>query len=207
MNANQKADFYSLVSDALGFWKQDVSEFGLSVWWEGCKGFDFEQVSKALSAHATDPDRGQFAPKVADIVRQLGGTSTDRALVAWSKVHGAMSNVGAYQDVVFDDAAIHAVIQDMGGWPKLCRAELKEIGFLQHKFCETYRSYVNREFFDYPPRLVGDNGSSELWTKRGLKPPPPTVIGNVEQARLVYKKSMQHGASNLTHIITKALTQ
>lgn len=207
MNTEEKVNFYALVSDALGFWKQDVSEFGLAVWWEGCKGYDFEQVTKALSAHATDPDRGQFAPKVADIVRQLGGTTTDKAILAWSKVHSAMSSVGAYQDIVFDDAAIHAVLQDLGGWPKFCRAELKDLSYLQHQFCEAYRSYANRQFFDYPPKLVGDNGTNDLWLKRGLKPPKPAVIGNVEQARLVYKQSMQHGAVNITRLVAKTLAK
>jgi hypothetical protein len=45
--------------------------------------------------------------------------------------------VGAYQDVVFDDPAIHAVIEDCGGWPKVCRTELKELSYLQHRFCES----------------------------------------------------------------------
>jgi hypothetical protein len=87
MNINQKADFYRLVSDALGYWRQDVSEFALNVWWHGCQNYDFEQVSRALSDHATDPDKGQFSPKVADIVRILGGTKTDRSLRAWGRVN------------------------------------------------------------------------------------------------------------------------
>ena len=34
-------------------------------------------VGKALTAHATDPDHGQFAPKPADIVRKIQGTQAD----------------------------------------------------------------------------------------------------------------------------------
>jgi len=187
METIERASLYKIVSDVMGYYKQDASEFTLQVWWEACKNYDLEQVSKALTAHATDPDRGQFAPKVADIVRQLSGTSTERAAIAWGKVYEAMQRVGAYTDVVYDDPVIHAVIKDMGGWPKLCRAESENIGYLQHKFCETYRVYANRGGFDYPKYLIGDRSPDGDYLKRGLKIPAPVPIGNKEQARIVYK--------------------
>jgi hypothetical protein len=71
MNESQKPDFVKMITEVLAFYKQDTSRFAISVWWEAAKHFDFEQVSKALTAHAMDPDRGQFPPKPADLVRQL----------------------------------------------------------------------------------------------------------------------------------------
>jgi hypothetical protein len=174
MNINQKADFYRLVSDALGYWRQDVSEFALNVWWHGCQNYDFEQVSRALSDHATDPDKGQFSPKVADIVRILGGTKTDRSLREWGRVNEAMSSVGAYSDVDFGDGATHAAIRDMGGWPKVCRTNLTELGYLQHRFCELYKAYDGRENVSLP--LMGDRSPDEIFTKKGLPAPIPRLI-------------------------------
>ena len=117
MQLSEKPECLRLVASILDYYKQPFSEFVLAVWWEGCKGFALEQVSKALTRHATDPERGQYAPKVADIIKQLSGTVTDRAAMAWGKAYEAMQGVGAYTDVVFDDPVIHAVIADMGGWP------------------------------------------------------------------------------------------
>jgi hypothetical protein len=174
MNVAEKTDFYLLVSDALGYWKQDVSEFALSVWWNGCKGFEFDEVSRALSEHATDPDKGQFAPKVADIVRILGGTRTDRSLVEWGRVHEAMSRVGAYSDVDFGDHATHAAIRDMGGWPKVCRTNTDQLSYLQHRFCELYKAYDGREVDQI--QLMGDRSPDEMYRKRGLQPPKPILI-------------------------------
>ena len=109
-------------SSALNFSSlRPVSEFTLQVWCQACQPFTLEQISKAMTAHAVDPERGQFAPKVADVIRILQGTYTDRAQLAWGKALEAMSSVGAYSDVIFDDPAIHAVIEDLGGWPKVCR--------------------------------------------------------------------------------------
>lgn len=174
MNQAEKHDFYALVADALGYWKQDVSEFALQVWWNGCQPFEFEDVSRALSQHATDPDKGQFAPKVADIVRILGGTKTDRSLREWGRVHEAMSRIGAYTDVDFQDPATHAAIRDMGGWPKLCRTETDQLSYLQHRFCELYRAYDGREIEQI--LLAGDRSPDEMYRKRGLKPPEPVNI-------------------------------
>lgn len=174
MNTEQKTDFYLLVNDALGYWKQDVSEFALSVWWNGCKGFEFDQVARALSEHATDPDKGQFAPKVADIVRILGGTRTDRSLLEWGRVHTAMSSVGAYSDIDFADPATHAAIRDMGGWPKICRTNIDELSYLQHRFCELYKAYDGREVEQV--HLIGDRSPDEMYAKRGLQAPKPVLI-------------------------------
>ena len=107
--------FRDLLSDVMAYYGKDASNFVLDLWWNACSGFDIEQIATALQQHCTDPERGQFAPKVADIARVLSGTTTERAAMAWGAVHGAMSSVGAYTDVVFDDPAVHAVIEDLGG--------------------------------------------------------------------------------------------
>lgn len=180
--------FVQLITDVLAFYRQDVSDFAVSVWWEACKPFDFEQVSKALTAHALDPERGQFAPKPADIVRVLAGTPTDRALMAWGKVYGAIGSVGAYRDVVFDDPIIHAVVEELGGWPAVCRTKTAELGWLQHRFTEAYRAYARLpEVRDYPRVLAGDRSSNDVYAMRSLPPPKPEVVGDVERARGVYR--------------------
>jgi len=174
MNPSQKADFYALISDVLGYWKQDVSEFALNVWWHGCQNFELSQVSQALSSHATDPDKGQFAPKVADIVRILGGTKSDRSLREWGRVYEAMSRVGAYQDVDFGDGATHAAIRDMGGWPKMCRTEMDQLSYLQHRFCELYKIHDGQS--DGVPALMGDRSPDEMYKKKGLPAPKPFLV-------------------------------
>jgi hypothetical protein len=150
MKAEDKQALTELVSQVLAYYRQPVSEFTLSVWWSACQPYSLEQIRKAMTAHATNPDGGQFAPKVADLVRILEGTHTDRAMLAWGKVHEAMSAVGAYQDVVFDDPAIHAVLEDLGGWPKVCRSELKDLSYLQKRFCDGHKAYTGRGTFPYP---------------------------------------------------------
>lgn len=187
MQPSDKPALVALVSDVLAYYRQPVSEFTLSVWWSACQRFEMDQVRKALTAHATDPEHGKFAPKVADLVRLLAGTVTDRAALAWGKVHEAMSAVGAYQDVIFDDAAIHAAIDDMGGWAKVCRTELKDLSYLQHRFAEAHKAYSARGEFGYPRRLAGDRSPDAEYEAKGIPLPRPAVVGDPQMARLVYQ--------------------
>ena len=201
MQQHERAEFGQLVTDVLAYYRQDASRFVLDLWWNACQPFDFQQVQKAMQRHATDPEHGQFAPKVADLVRILAGTTTDRASLAWGKVLEAMSAVGAYTDVVFDDPAIHAAAEDMGGWPKMCRTETKELGHLQHRFMQSYRAYTERGQFDFPKRLGGDRSPDSEYEKAGLKLPRPALIGNPERAKQVY----QQGGNGKTAITFQSI--
>lgn len=185
MQQADKVKFSALITDVLAFYKQDVSKFAVSVWWQACEPFDFEQVSKALSAHAVDPERGQFAPKPADVVKVLAGTKTDRARLAWGKAFDAMQRVGAYQSVAFDDPVIHAVIEDLGGWTKLCRSDMKELSFIEHRFCESYRAYSGRPDLSYPAKLIGEYEAVNR--HEGRKVAPPVLIGNAQKAQEVLR--------------------
>lgn len=186
MQQHERGEFAQLITDVLAYYRQDASRFVLELWWNACQGFDLDQIRNAVQRHCTDPERGQFAPKVADIARVLQGTATDRAALAWGKCLEAMSSVGAYTDVVFDDPAIHAVVDDLGGWPKLCRTDMKELGYVQHRFCESHRAYTGRGAFDYPRRLSGDRSPDSEYEKKGLKLPRPALIGDAARAKQVY---------------------
>lgn len=183
MTDNDKQDFVLLLTDVLAFYRQDVSRFAASVWWEACKGFDLSQLRKAFNSHAIDPDRGQFAPKPADIVRALHGTRTDQARVAWGKTFDAMQRVGAHQTVVFDDHIIHACVEDIGGWQKICRSNMDELSYLEHRFCESYRAYASRGLEQYPAKLIGEFEC--INRHEGKRVAPPVLIGNAEKARQV----------------------
>jgi hypothetical protein len=75
----------------------------------------------------------------------------------------------------------------MGGWPKFCRVESKDLSYLQHRFAESYRAYSERGAFDFPRKLGGDRSSDDVYRMRGLEPPKPVPIGDPEKARAVYK--------------------
>lgn len=176
--------FYELVGNVYAFYRMDCSPFALGVWWEACKPFDLTAVSRALSSHAVNPDSGQFLPKPADVVRSLQGGTQDQANRAWSKLDAAIRSVGTYQDVVFDDALIHAVVRDMGGWILLGQKTEDEWKFLHNEFVNRYRGYSMRgERPEYPPMLTGIAGAHNR--NQGLRADPPVLLGDPNMARAV----------------------
>jgi len=180
---SDKGAFAALLTDALAYWRQDVSDFTLRVWWVGCSGYALEQVSKAISAHAADPQRGSFAPMLADVVRQLDGTHTDRSLMAWGMVLTACREIGAYRSVVFPDAAIHAAIHDVGGWPAVCRCDGAELPHMQRRFCESFRAYAARGVSAWLPVMLGVHEASNAISGRIVG--QPVLIGDEQGCRRV----------------------
>lgn len=205
MRLPDRPAFAQLITDVLAYYRQDASRFVLDLWWNACQGFEMEQIQKAMQKHCTDPERGQFAPKVADLARILQGTTTDRAALAWGKVHEAMSSVGAYTDVVFDDPAIHAVIEDLGGWPKVCRTEVKELSYLQHRFQVAHRAYTENGQFDYQRRLPGDRSPDHEFASRGIPLPRPALVGNRERAIAVLKNGSATGKTRISTLPEQAM--
>lgn len=184
MRQDEHQAFAEFLGGVLGFYGQSVTAFAMSVWWQACENFELSQVRKAMTAHAMDPDRGQFPPKPADIVRQLQGTHADRSLMAWGKVYEAMGRVGAYTSVAFDDPAIHSAIEDMGGWPALCRSTMDELPFVQKRFCDAHKAYTARGHTSpHPAYLMGEHEA--INRKDGRRIAAPVLIGDPEQAQLV----------------------
>lgn len=206
MNASDRAEFARLLAGVMAIYQRDVSEFALGVWWNACERYDMDQVRTAFTAHTMDPEVGQFPPKPADIVKQLQGTHGDRALVAWGKTFEAMQVIGSYDSVAFDDGVIHAVVEDLGGWPALCRTNTDELPFVQRRFCDAYRAYSRRPDTKFPPRLVGtiecDNGE-----KYRHHNPPVVLIGNRDRAKQVMRVGVASGRQtySLANMATDAM--
>jgi hypothetical protein len=194
MQLSDKPKFLEVLAGVHDFYGKELSAFAGQVWWQAVSGFGLEQATKALSAHLMDPDRGQFMPKPADLVRQLQGTHADRSLVAWGKVLETIRRVGAYKTVVFDDPAIHAAITDMGGWPAVCCTEVDELPFLQKRFCELHRVFAQRGQGEYPPALMGVFEAANRHNGQPVQ--PPILIGDPARAQAV----MQGGGGDRVQI-------
>lgn len=180
--------FHEGINGVMSFYSKSVSTFALDVWWSALKGYELSAVVDAFNRHLANPDTGQFAPKPADIVRMLQGSTQDSALRAWAKVDKAVRQIGTYCDVVFDDALIHCVLQDMGGWIALGTKNENEWPFVAKEFENRYRGFkISGQSFDYPGILIGiANAHNE---QKGLDRERPVLVGN----DLVAMQVMQGG--------------
>ena len=184
MQTEQFQKFHDGISGVMSFYGKGVSTFQLDVWWNALKGYELDAVSDAFNRHLANPDVGQFAPKPADIIRMLQGSTQDSALRAWAKVDKAVRQVGTYEDVVFDDAIIHRVITDMGGWIGFGSKGDDEWPFVAKEFENRYRGFRgSNEKFDYPGKLVGIANINNA--RNGHKLEAPVLIGDELKARQV----------------------
>jgi hypothetical protein len=156
MQADDFGAFNDLMTGVYSFYSKEASSFSLDVWWHAMKPYDFDAVRDALGRHCVNPDSGQFLPKPADVVKMLEGSTLDSAVLAWTKVDAAVQRVGTYTTVVFDDALIHRVLDDMGGWIQMGTKTIDEWPFVAKEFQQRYRGYKARRVVpEYPPKLLG----------------------------------------------------
>ena len=156
------------------------------IWFNSMKKFSLEAVSKAFAKHINTPDTGRFMPKVADITKILEGTSKDGAYVAWTKVKDSIAQVGMYESICFDDAIIHLVIKDLGGWITLCQKQDKELPFIANEFRSRYEGYKSKaDIPNFPKRLAGIHESDN--TRKCLTDhiPKPVLVGDRMKALMI----------------------
>lgn len=172
-----------------GAWElcgRNVTPAAIMLAFEALRRYELGAVMAGLTRHALDPDRGQFPPKPADIVRHVEGGTEDRALLAWSKVDRAMRSVGPYQTVAFDDPVIHAVLWDMGGWIKIGEKTDDDWPFVAKEFQNRYRGYASRGLVSrYPAMLVGIVDAKNRAIAGGSGPHFVALIGDQPAARHV----------------------
>jgi hypothetical protein len=178
--------FHDGIAGVMSFYGKSVSRFALDVWWTALRKFDLAAIVDAFNRHLANPDSGQFAPKPADIIRMLQGSTQDSAMRAWAKVDQAVRGVGTYCDVVFDDALIHRVIQDMGGWIALGTRSEDEWPFVAKEFENRYRGFSARgERPSYPAMLTGLATAHN--SRNGYHAETLILVGNEQSARQVLR--------------------
>ena len=174
-SATQRAvEFAKLISGIGEIYSWEFSPQVIEIYWRILEPFSFEDVKAAIYRHIQDPDVGRFLPKPADIIMAIEGSSQNRALAAWSKVIWGLQRVGTHTRVTFDDALIHLVVMDMGGWIRLGNSEERQMPFIAKEFQERYREYVRRKPSKHPKYLYGRYASSK-----------PVLIGDALKAQEV----------------------
>lgn len=176
-------DFAKLMMTMGELYGKTISPQLTELYWRLLEKFQWEDVKLALQSHSTNPDGGQYFPKPADVVRFIEGSGEVQALQAWTKVSEAVQRIGAYQSLAFDDALIHAVLEAMGGWVKLCAMKFTDMPFIGNEFQKRYMGFVLKKPERYPKYL---SGLSEIEnTKNGYSVKPPLLVGDTKKVEAV----------------------
>lgn len=189
-----KANLAQILTGLGEIYDKNISQNMADIYLDILKDFAYEDVSRAANLHQLNPDSGRFFPKPADFMRHLSGGNHDKALQAWVKLDKAVRTVGPYRSVVFDDALIHAVISDMGGWIELGNKDDEQWPFVQNEFVKRYRGYADKgETPAYVAKLLGI--AEAHYEAHGHKGKEETVLlGNSSEAM----KVLQGGSASVT---------
>lgn len=143
-------------------------------------------------------------PKPGELIAALEGNALQQAQQAWTKVMHAIRRIGGDKTLVFDDALIHAVIDDMGGWVRLCEMQVKDEPYKQREFEGRYINYRRNPPTQYPRQLTGRMGFENL-AKCYAGDDWPRIVGDEKKALAVFKAGQD--AATLSSYKTLSLSR
>lgn len=191
--------FQEVFSVIAELYDKNPSTFLFDIWFNALERFEIDSIERAFNIHAQTPETGRFMPKPADIIQIIEGSSKDVAYSAWTKIKKAVGMVGSYQTVVFDDPIIHRVLQDMGGWIRICSLPEKDLPFSKNEFLNRYKGFKQQgETPEYPPKLIGITEGENRVGGFTDQIPEPVLIGNPEQAQEVMLLGSDRPALQIT---------
>lgn len=138
MQRNTLAASLALLAEVFG---REVSPVLTEVYWEIFRGYPDATFRKAVLLALKTLS---FFPKPSDLLRILEGAPEDRALIAWQTLEKAIRTVGSWDSVRFDDPALSAAVEGLGGWTKVCEWTEEEMPFRRREFEQLYRVFADR---------------------------------------------------------------
>lgn len=146
---------------------ENMSEEKLNIYCLALSNLTVEQLNNAFISMVRDRVYKSF-PQVAEIITYAMGTNekhiNSRIVIAKEQLKRAIAKFGAYQSVQFEDLGIHAIIDSLGGWQKLCQLSEEEFKkFLTFEFSKIYEVYV-RTPYNVNKHYIGyfDQANNEL---------------------------------------------
>lgn len=125
------------------YYERELTEFAISVWLDDLAPYPIGLVERAFVAHRRDPERGQWMPKSADVLRHLAVSVEESATVAWARLLELVRSNGASRMPVLDDAT-RLALESIGGWSVLCRSQERDLPHLQRRFGESFGVWLHR---------------------------------------------------------------
>lgn len=134
---------------------REPTEILLDTYYALLKDLSEDQFQSAVT-HVLSDRQYTNLPIPANIREAAIGKLDDEALIALAKLERAMPTWGAYRSIIFDDPIIHAIVQSMGGWVKVCVMPDDEWKFRRIEFLKTYKAFApNLNRLQVPFKLVG----------------------------------------------------
>lgn len=143
MTRDEQQRLLQTLAGVYAYYERELTEFAVSVWVEDLQAFAIDAIERAFTAHRRDPQRGQWLPKSADILRHLTPVDGEAGALAWTQLMAEVRSCGSYGRPRID-ASTRLALDTVGGWGALCRAQERELPHLQRRFLEAFGIFEAR---------------------------------------------------------------
>lgn len=138
-----KERFIEILSATMEIYNKELSELGIQMYYNTLKDYNTDTVMQAFNI-AIKTNKYNVLPKPAEIIEIIEGSKEEKADIAWGSVIQAMRKHGHYASIDFEDTAISATINHLGGWQYLCGQTKEELHFIQKDFIRLYNAFSKR---------------------------------------------------------------
>lgn len=172
---SKEQTFKEIVATMHEIYDKQLSSVAQKIWWNALKPYSSSQISQAMSDHLTDVDSGKFAPKPADLIAKINGTTKQievsieaKAIAAWDEAYKAMMKSGQYQSITLNDPMGMKVIQHLGGWPSFCMMRQDEGQWRRKEFIAAYKTLQGSENLPAMLTGVGEKSAEKIEGQKSL---------------------------------------
>ena len=128
----------------------EMTKEKLNIYYLALSSLTAEQLNAAFISMVKNRVYKNF-PQIAEILQYASGTTEneldDRIVIAKRMLKNAIVKYGSYGSVEFEDKSIHAVIDALDGWQKLCAMSSDELEkFLTFEFGKIYKAYARNKY-------------------------------------------------------------
>nr|DAX56334.1 MAG TPA: hypothetical protein [Caudoviricetes sp.] len=128
----------------------DMSKEKINIYYLALSNLTVYQLNSAFISMVRNRVYKNF-PQVAEIIQYATHTTEseldDRIVLAKQMLKNTIVRYGSYGSVEFKDKGIHAVIDTLDGWQKMCSMSSDELEkFLTFEFAKIYKAYTRHNY-------------------------------------------------------------
>jgi hypothetical protein len=142
----QKYEQFAKNMAGLGeLFNKEISPSLMELYWQILDNLTDTQFEKACQEAAR---KRRFFPKPAELLELIEQDPASLALAAWDKLTQAIRDYGQYRSIEFDDPALTATVESMGGWVTACLWRADDLPHRRREFLSTYQVMSQRAFLE-----------------------------------------------------------
>ena len=173
----------------------EMTQEKLNIYFIALCNLSKEELGKAFISMVKNRVYKGF-PQIAEILQYATGTTEseleDRIVIAKRILKNAIICYGSYGSIEFEDKGIHAAIDALDEWQKVCAMQSEELEkFLTFEFGKIYKAYARNKYevSEYYIGFYDMQNSSKNINKIGFKSMNVTLINKPKIKETNYEKS------------------